>query len=74
MARECFLQKMGNMGLDENIVQWTDSFMRDRRVIASVDSQDEAREVITSLPQGSPISPVLCHLHRRNSRGGGTTN
>ena len=37
-----------------------DSFMRDRQVIMSVDGQESAPlEIITGLPQGSPISPVL---------------
>ena len=47
------------MGIDENLVDWTDSFMRGRRVIMSVDGQDdEPRKVTTGLLQGSPISPV----------------
>ena len=38
--------------------------MRDRRVIMSVDGQDShPLEVITGLPQGSPISPVLFAIY-----------
>ena len=49
---------------DECLVEWTDSFMRDRQVIMSVDGQDSAPlEVITGLPQGSPISPVLFAIY-----------
>ena len=41
----------GGMGLDESLVGWTDSFMRDQRVILSVDGQDdEAKEFTASLP------------------------
>ena len=48
------------MGLDENLMEWADSFMRDRRVITSVDGLDgEPANVTTGLPQESPISPVL---------------
>ena len=39
VARGCLLRKMRNMGIDKNLVDWTDSFMRDRRVM-SVDGQD----------------------------------
>ena len=55
---------MRAMGIDENLVDWTDSFMHDRRVIMSVDGQDdEPREVTTGLPQGSPVSPVLFAIY-----------
>ena len=37
VARGCLFRKMRAMGIDENLVDWTDSFMRDRRVIMSVD-------------------------------------
>ena len=60
VARGCLLRKMRRAGLDECLVKWTDSFMRDRKVIMSVDGQDgEPVSVTTGLPQGSPISPVL---------------
>ena len=34
------LRKMRGAGVDECLVGWTDSFIRDRRVIMSVDGQD----------------------------------
>ena len=52
------------MGLDENLAEWTGSFMRDCRVIMSVDGQGgEAKGVTTDLPQESPISPVLFAIY-----------
>lgn len=54
---------MRNMGLGECLVRWADSFMRDRRVIMSVDGQDGKPMEVTGLPQGSPISPVLFALY-----------
>lgn len=49
------------MRIDERLVKWTDSFMRDRKVIMSVDG--EPMEVTTGLPQGSPTSPVLFAIY-----------
>ena len=64
VARGFLLQKMRNMELDENLVRWTDSSMRDRKVIMSVDGQGgEALDVTTGLPQGSPISPALFAIY-----------
>ena len=37
VARGCLLRKMRDMKIDENLVQWVDSLMRDRKVILSVD-------------------------------------
>ena len=63
VARGC-LRKMRAMGIDEDLVGWTDSFMRDRGVIMSVDGQDDdPREVTIGLPQGSPISPALFAIY-----------
>ena len=64
VARGCLLRKMRAMGIDEDLVGWTDSFMCDRRVIMSVGGQDDdPREVTTGLPQGSPISPALFAIY-----------
>ena len=32
VARGCLLRKMKNMGIDENLVDWADSFMGNRRL------------------------------------------
>ena len=64
VARGCLLKKMRRAGIDECLVRWTDSFMRGRRVIMSVDGQDgEPMEVTIGLPQGSPISPALFAIY-----------
>ena len=63
VARGCLL-KMRKAGDDECLVRWTDSFMRNRRFIMSVDGQDsKAVSVTNGLPQGSPISPALFAIY-----------
>ena len=60
VARGCLLKMMRRVGIDECLVRVTDSFMRDRREIMSVDGQDgKPMDVTTGLPQGSPISLAL---------------
>jgi hypothetical protein len=64
VARECLLRKMREMELDECLVGWVDSFMRNRRVRMVVDGQEgEEMEVTTGLPQGSPVSPILFAIY-----------
>ena len=64
VAQGFLLRKMRDMGLDECLVKWTDSFMRGRRVTMSVDGQEgEPMEVTMGLQQGSPISPVLFAIY-----------
>lgn len=60
VARGCLLRKMQNPRMNECLVRWADSFMRDRRVAMTLDDQDgEEMAVTTGLPQGSPVSYVL---------------
>ena len=71
VARGCLIRKVRSVGLDECLVGWADSFMRDQRVIMSVDGQDgEGIGVTTGLPQGSPVCCPSRHLHCRDSPGG----
>ena len=63
VSRTCLLSKMQAINLDEDLVRWTDSFMRDRRVIMSVDGQDGPPLDVTGLPQGSPVSSVLFGIY-----------
>ena len=64
VARGYLLRKIRSAGVDGCLVQWTDSFMRDRRVIMSLDGQDgEEMAVTTGLPQGPPVPPVLFAIY-----------
>ena len=54
VSRGCLLRKMRNMDIDENLVEWVDSFMRGRKVVLCVDGEEgEVRKVTTGLPHGS---------------------
>ena len=56
VAKDCLVKRMRELGLDENLVEWTNSFMEDRYVIMNIEGQDGEREsVTTGLPQGSPV-------------------
>ena len=64
VARNCLVRRMRDLKMDENLVQWTDSFMQDRWIIMNVNGHDGEREkVTTGLPQGSPVSPVLFGIY-----------
>lgn len=66
------LRGMRMMGLDENLVKRTDSFMRDRRVVMSVDGQDsEAQDDTAGRLQGPPISPALSAMYIAEMHGPG---
>ena len=70
VARGCLLRKLRTMKVDENLVSWVDSFMRERKVVMSIDGQEsEAKEVETGLPQGSPVSPVLFTAYMADIHG-----
>ena len=68
----CFLRKMRGMGRDENLARWTGGFVRNRKVIISVDGQDGGSlEVIRDPLEGPPtglahFAGPLRHLHRRH--------
>ena len=60
VAEKCLLRKMRKMRIDEDLVGWTPSFMRERRVKMVIDGHEEEEiGVTTGLPQGSAVSPIL---------------
>ncbi len=54
------LSRMLELGIDGDLLTWTDSFLTDRKVQLVIDCHDnQAREIETGIPQGSPVSPIL---------------
>lgn len=63
VARGCLLRKMRDRGLDKCLIRWTDCFMRDRRVVMSVDGQDSRGisfvDDITWVVEGTDLTDVV---------------
>jgi hypothetical protein len=65
--RACLLHKMRLAQIDENLVQWTESFMANWQVEITVNGDlGLAINTNTGLPQGSPVSPVLFLIYITN--------
>ena len=60
-----------NAGLDEDLVHWADSFMRDRRVVPSVNGQQGGDGGYHWAPSGLPgVAGSIRPVHRRDLVGG----
>ena len=58
--KECLLQTMRKMKLDQKTVRWVESFLSERMTSLSFDKDSEKISCIeTGIPQGSPLSPIL---------------
>jgi hypothetical protein len=66
--RACLLHKMQVAHLDENLVEWVDSFISDRLVeIIIAGEVGEAIATNIGLLQGSPVSPILFLIYITDS-------
>ena len=53
-------QKMYELGIDDDLIGWTQSFLTDRWVKLGIDGYiNPSCKVETGIPQGSPVSPIL---------------
>jgi len=53
-------KRMEALGIQQDLIRWTGSFMRNRKVRLVLDgTEGEAYEVDTGIPQGSPAAPIL---------------
>ena len=51
---------MVELGVDGDLVRWTESFLTDRTVQLIIDGcKNQERKIDTGIPQGSPVSPIL---------------
>ena len=60
VSRAKLVQRMADLGIDNDLIGWTQSFLTDRSVELVVDGFTNPRQKIESgIPQGSPVSPIL---------------
>ena len=51
---------MRDLGIDDDLIGWTKSFLTDRSVELVIDGFTNPRQKVESgIPQGSPVSPIL---------------
>jgi len=54
------IRRMREIGIDDDLCRWTQSFLSDRNVQLVIDGhQCPEREIQSGVPQGSPVSPIL---------------
>ena len=60
VSRAQLAQRMSNLGIDDDLIGWTQSFLTDRWVELVIDRHINPKcQVETEIPQGSPVSPIL---------------
>jgi len=53
-------RRLVELGIEPDLVRWTDSFMSDRKVRLVLEGREgEEHRVETGVPQGSPVAPIL---------------
>ncbi len=64
VSRTRLIEKMMELGIDGDLIHWTQSFLTDRTVQLVIDGHDNRESRIeTGIPQGSPVSPILFLIH-----------
>lgn len=54
------VEKMIKLGVDGNLIRWTQSFLTDRKFQLVIDGHNnKERDIEMGIPQGSPVSPIL---------------
>ena len=60
VSRAKLVQRMADLGIDDDLIGWTQSFLTDRSVELVIDGFTNPRQKVESgIPQGSPVSPIL---------------
>jgi hypothetical protein len=67
VAKGRLLQTMHSLGLLQNLIDWTRTFLEERSIRLAFNSQiKDFSEVETGVLQGSPISPILFLIYIRD--------
>jgi len=60
VSRPVLSRRLVKLGVEPDLVRWTDSLMSDRKVRLVLEGREgEEHEVETGVPQGSPVAPIL---------------
>ena len=60
VSRAKLAQRMADLGIDDNLIGWTQSFLTDRWIELVIDGFINPKcKIETGIPQGSPVSPIL---------------
>ena len=60
VSRAVLVKKMADLGIDDDLIGWTQSFLTDRWVELVIDGYITPKhKVETGILQGSPVSPIL---------------
>jgi len=60
VSRGHLVGRMMKLGVESDLVRWTESFVSSRKVRLVLNGQEGGdHEVDTGIPQGSPVSPIL---------------
>lgn len=60
LSRIQLLIQIAKSGIDEDLVQWTNFFLSNKKIMLVIDGhENNEREIKTGIPQGSRVSPIL---------------
>src|SRR5207249_8471907 len=66
VSKERLLTTMKTLGISQNVINWINDFMSNRRVALAFDNEkDDMKAIKTGIPQGSSVSPILFLIYLR---------
>jgi hypothetical protein len=64
IARGRLIHAMKGKRIDGDLIQWTEIVLSDRTVAMVIEGNvQQSHPVEADIPQGSPVSPILCAIH-----------